>query len=199
MSRDAAFEALMERLRNRDPEAEREVFQTFFRRLIGLARVHLDARLRQKVDPDDVAQSALKSFFLRQADGQYDLASWDSLWSLLALITLRKCGRQFEHFLAVCRDVRREQPPAEDSDAAWETIAGGPTPTQAAMLGETVEQLLRSLKNDRERQILEMSLQGSSLEEISAAVDRSTHTVRLVLKHIRKRLERMRDEGHHDP
>lgn len=197
MSEDAAFDALMDRLRAGDAGAAQQVFQTFARRLIVLARRHLDARLRQKVDPEDVALSALKSFFLRHAQGQYDLSSWESLWSLLALITMRKCGRQFEYFLAACRDVRREQAaaPAEASAESWQAIASDPTPTQAALLAETVEQLLHSLKNDRERQILELSLQGQSVEEISAQVDRSTHTVRLVLKHVRKRLERMRDES----
>jgi RNA polymerase sigma-70 factor (ECF subfamily) len=196
MSQEATFEALMERLRAGDPDAAQQVFQTFVRRLIGLARLHLDTRLRHKVDPEDVAQSALRSFFLRHAEGQYDLSSWDSLWSLLALITLRKCGRQFEYFLAARRDVRREQAPAATESAAdsWQALRGEPTPDQALMLAETVEQLLRWLNHDRDRQILELSLRGYTVKEISAEVGRSTHTVRLVLKHIRHRLEQLRDQ-----
>ena len=37
----------------------------------------------------------------------FELSGWDGLWSLLTLITLRKCGHQTRHFRAACRDVRR--------------------------------------------------------------------------------------------
>jgi RNA polymerase sigma-70 factor (ECF subfamily) len=121
MSHEPAFEALMARLRNGDQDAAGEVFQRFAQRLIALARSRLDRQVRQKVDPEDVMQSALKSFFWRQAQGEYDLANWDSLWSLLTVITLRKCGYRVRHFRAACRDVQREVAPrtAEDADTAW--------------------------------------------------------------------------------
>ena len=60
------------------------VFRQFANRLIGLAHAHLDTALRQKVGPEDVAQSVFRSFFRRQADQPYDLESWDGLWSLLS-------------------------------------------------------------------------------------------------------------------
>ena len=41
---------------------------------------------------EDVMASVFKSFFRRHAEAPFDLSSWDSLWSLLTLITLRKCG-----------------------------------------------------------------------------------------------------------
>ena len=112
MSSDDSFADLVVRLRAGAPDAAGEIFRRFARRLIGLARLHLDARLRQKIDPEDVMQSALKSFFIRHAGGAFDLDSWDSLWSLLTVITLRKCGHKLEHFQAACRDVRRETTPA---------------------------------------------------------------------------------------
>src|SRR5260370_25859371 len=123
MSEDAAFAEVMGRLRAGDQAAAAEVFRRFANRLIGLARAHLDHRIRQKVDPEDVMQSALKSFFLRHADGQFDLESWNGLWSMLVVITLRKCGHQVEHYRAACRAVEREQAPsgwADDSSASWE-------------------------------------------------------------------------------
>ena len=56
----------MGRLRSGEDEAAREVFVRFAARLAGLARRHLDVRLAVKVDPEDVVQSAYKSFFVRQ-------------------------------------------------------------------------------------------------------------------------------------
>ncbi len=200
MSADSQFTELMARLRAGDAGAEAaaaEVFHRFAGRLIGLAARHLDGRLRQKVGPEDVMQSALKSFFVRQAGGQYDLSGWDSLWSMLVVITLRKCGHKAEHFRAARRDVGREQalPDAEGPARSWEALSREPTPAQAALLAEAVQQALAALEDERERAVLELSLQGLSVPEISAQVGRSERTVQRVLTRVRKRLERLRDEG----
>ena len=192
---DDDFPALMERLRQGDARAAEIVFARYAGRLIRLARGRLEGRLRGKVDAEDVAQSALKSFFLRQADGQYELHDWDSLWSLLTVITLRKCGRQIERFLAGARDVRREAAPprGDDSNSAWDALGNEPTPAEAAALTETVEHLMSGLTDATERRMLEMSLQGYGPREISDQVGRSERTVHRVLSLVRKRLQRLRD------
>ncbi len=200
MSADSQFTDLMARLRAGGAGAEAaaaEIFHRFANRLIGLAARHLDDRLRQKVGPEDVMQSALKSFFVRQAGGGYDLSGWDSLWSMLVVITLRKCGHKAEHLRAACRDVGREQalPCPDDSAPSWEALSREPTPSQAALLAEAVQQVLAALEDERERTVLELSLQGYAVPEISARVGRSERTVQRVLTRVRKRLERMRDEG----
>jgi RNA polymerase sigma-70 factor (ECF subfamily) len=198
MSDDSAFQDVMTRLQHGDQDAATQVFHRFAHRLIGLARTHLDQRIRQKVDPEDVMQSALKSFFARHADGQFDLSSWDNLWTMLVVITLRKCGHKTEHYRAAMRDVSREQVAtplsSEDSAASWEAVARDPSPVQAAMLAEAVEQVLRSLGDDRERQILELALNGLPNVEISNRVKRSERTVQRVLERVRERLKRMRKE-----
>src|SRR4051794_16413538 len=187
MSDDRIFHEVMARLRAGDNAAAAEVFRRFANRLIGLARTQLDARIRQKVDPEDLMQSALKSFFVRHAGGQFDLAGWDSLWSMLVVITLRKCGHKTEYFRAAMRDVSREQPqpaPGDDTAAGWQAVARDPTPIQAALLAEAVEQVLQSLGDDRERQVVELSLQGFAPVEVSARVGRSERTVQRVLDRV---------------
>lgn len=89
-----SFEAVFRGVRDRNGLAEEEVFRRFAGRLVGLARARLDQRLPTKVDPEDVVQSAFRSFFVRCADDRFDLGSWDSLWSLLTVITVRKCAGQ---------------------------------------------------------------------------------------------------------
>lgn len=195
MSADTSFQDWMARLRRGDEEAADHIFRHFAQRLIGLAQAQLDSRLRGKVDPEDVMQSVLKSFFVRHAEGRFDLTSWDSLWAILVVLTLRKCGHQVRRFRAARRDVQREQTlSAEDTTSEWEVMAREPTPTQAAMLAEAVEQAMAALEEDRERQILELSLQGFTVPEVSARVGRSERTVHRVLGRVRKRLERLRDE-----
>jgi DNA-directed RNA polymerase specialized sigma24 family protein len=192
---DDSFADFMARLRAGDPDAATRVFDRFARRLIELARARLDARLRRKVDPEDVLQSALKSFFVRQADRPYELTNWDGLWGLLACITARKCGRHLEHFRAARRDVGREADPRPASDASgtdWEALARDPTPFEGAALAETVEELHRGL-TERDRQILALSLHGYAVPEVSAEVGCTERTVYRVLGHIRERLEALRD------
>jgi RNA polymerase sigma-70 factor (ECF subfamily) len=195
MVQDPSFAALMERLRGGDPEAARRIFRRFARRLIALAHERLGARLRRKVDAEDIVQSVFKSFFARCGDGQFDVASWDSLWALLAVIALRKCGYRTRHYRAACRDVAREQtPPADEESAArWQAIAREPTPDEAAELTEAVEQLLNSLR-DRERRIVELSLQGVSVPEICSQLGTAERTAYRVLERVRAKLERLGDE-----
>jgi RNA polymerase sigma-70 factor, ECF subfamily len=194
MSDPAEFAAIMERLRHGDQSAARDVFQRFAQRLIALARSRLDARLQQKVGPEDIVQSAFKSFFVRQAAGQFDLDNWDSLWSLLTTIALRKCGLKIEHFRAACRDVRREGQPLPDEDdsaTSWQAIAREPTPDEAAQLSDTIEALFAGLDAD-DRRLVELSLQGHTNAEISAHTNLSERTVYRRLERIKARLERLR-------
>jgi hypothetical protein len=109
---------LAELLRRGDPAAGALLLQRYAERLIALARQHLDNRLRGKVDPEDVEQSVLRNFFRRHAEGEWDITDESSLWPLLVRITLRKCHRRLEHFLATRRDVRREAESAEDGQLA---------------------------------------------------------------------------------
>ena len=201
MSVHASFDELMARLLAGDQSAASQVFNLFTHRLIALARSRLDSQIRGKVDPEDVAQSVWRSFFLRQAEGEFDLADWNSLWGLLVVITLRKCGRQIEHFRAARRDLKREATPPHPTDSShtgWEAVAREPTPSEAAILTETVEQLMLELRDDRERQILSLSLQGVRVSAISTQVGLTERTVERVRERVRKRLEQMRDEREHD-
>jgi RNA polymerase sigma-70 factor, ECF subfamily len=68
----------MARLRSGDQDAAREVFQRFVGQLIRLARRQFDVVLRRKVDPEDVVQSAYKSFFSLSNSG--DLKSTHSVF-----------------------------------------------------------------------------------------------------------------------
>ena len=181
---------LLARLRAGDEQAAAEVFGRFAHRLVGLARQKLGKALRGKEDPEDAVQSALRSFYLRCAAGQYELASWDDLWGLLARITAHKCGHRLERFQAARRDARREvaAPAADDSNQSWEILARDPTPEQALLLAELLEELHRPL-GERDRAILTLRLQGEEVATICTQLQCSERTVFRVLGRIRSKLE----------
>ncbi|MBI3860443.1 MAG: sigma-70 family RNA polymerase sigma factor [Planctomycetia bacterium] len=196
MAETTLFKNLLSRLQAGDHDAGAAVYQQFAARLMALARRKLDPRVREKLDPEDVVQSVFMSFFHRHADGEYEIPNVESLWGLLSLITIRKCGHKIEHFYAACRDVARESKPrALDGDATrfWEAVAQGPTPSQALLLTETLEEVMRPL-DARQRQILTLSLQGYEHSEIATQLQCSERTVRRILERVRTQLEQMRGE-----
>jgi RNA polymerase sigma-70 factor (ECF subfamily) len=190
MSDDSPAQDLLARLRSGDERAAAEVFGRFAHRLVGLARQKLGKTLRGKEEPEDVVQSALKSFYVRYAAGQYELASWDDLWGLLTRITANKCGHRIERYQAARRDVRREvaAPDADDSNRSWELLAREPTPSHAVLLAELIGELHRPL-GERDRGILTLRLQGADVEAICAQLQCSERTVFRVLERIRRKLE----------
>jgi RNA polymerase sigma-70 factor (ECF subfamily) len=190
MSPSDSFAELMARLRDRDDDAAAALVQRYAARLVALARSRLGQEVRQKVDPEDVLQSVYRSFFVRQQEGQLDPGGWDSLWSMLALITLRKCANQVAHFRAECRDVRREVALGPEAASPDQALAGDPSPSEAVALAETVEEVLRGL-DGRDREIVTLHLQGYSIPEISARVEWAERTVHRVLERVRKRLRHM--------
>jgi RNA polymerase sigma-70 factor (ECF subfamily) len=187
---------LVARLQKRDDIAAQELFGRFTHQLIALALRHVNTRLRNKVDPEDVVQSVYKSFFYRYADGKLDVVNWNSLWGLLTLITVRKCAERAAYHFAACRNAALEVSPPLAYEAAPGSGPCGrePTPLEAAVLNETVEQLLATL-DEEEQPILEMSLQGFTTREISERLGRAERTVRLLREGVRHRLERMQREN----
>jgi RNA polymerase sigma-70 factor (ECF subfamily) len=187
-----SFAEFLGRFRAGDSVASREVFRRFAHRLIALARVRFGAGLRHKVDPEDVVQSAYKSFFRRYGRGDdLDVGNWNSLWGLLTLITVRKCAERVAYHRADCRDATREVAvPASGAGAYWaEALSREPTPLEAVLLEEAVDRLLSGLDED-ERPIVELSLRGHTSREISEIVDRPERTVRRLRERVRARLER---------
>jgi RNA polymerase sigma-70 factor (ECF subfamily) len=196
MTDEENFAQLMARLRAGDEVAAAEVFNRFAHRLIALARTQLEDRIRQKEDPEDIVQSAFRSFFRRDREGQFQIDNWESLWGILTVITLRKCGNRVEYFHAARRDIQREAhvPPAAETRASWEAVARDPTPSEAAVLAETVEHLLHGL-DESDREIVSLHLQGYTAPEISAQVGYAERTVHRTLARIRKRLRRQQAEA----
>jgi RNA polymerase sigma-70 factor (ECF subfamily) len=190
-----SFAEFLTRLRTGDDAAARELFERFAHQLIALARHRIATELRHKVEPEDIVQSAYKSFFGRYGEGDLDVAGWNSLWGLLTLITVRKCAERAAYHRAECRDAAREvaAPPDGEGTSPLEPCGREPTPLEAAELSETVARLFAALDED-ERPVLELSLQGYSTREISERLGRAERTVRLLREGIRQRLERMHRE-----
>lgn len=183
-------EDLVRRLREGNPEAAESVVREFTGRLTGLARQRFDEAFRRKEDPEDVVQSAFKSFFRGYHEGRLDPQDSEELWGLLALITLRKCRQRRRYFGAARRQLRRESQPVSNELGPFDHVAGRePAPDDATLIAETVEQLLAELDAGH-RAILALGLQGYTSTEIAASVGITERTVQRVLRRARQKLEK---------
>jgi RNA polymerase sigma factor (sigma-70 family) len=190
MTTNLSFDELMSRLRQGDNEAARQLFERFAQRLIALIRQQLDERLRGRIDPEDVMQSVFLSFFCRSQEEEFQLRDWDDLWALLTRMTLNKLGHHLSYHLAERRSVQREsEEPIPSADvSSWTIVAREPTPLEAMILSETVEELLRPL-NSRDRTIAMLALEGYTRHEIAEQAGCTERTVYRVLARLRHQMK----------
>ena len=182
---------LLERYRNGDENAAVEIFDRYVTRLVALASSKLSAGMRRRVEPDDIVQSAYRSFFRNADDGQFEVGNEFQLWGLLAAITVNKVRTHVKHHTAQKRDVYAETT-ATSSQSCYglppEDIAREPNGDDAAVLVEEYEVFLAGL-SDFQRDVFELYLSGHSAEQIADSVKRSGRTIRRTLEDLRKRLE----------
>src|SRR4051794_25392240 len=75
----------------RSPEDQQKLYEDYLKRLVGLARLRLRGVPQCEVDGEDVAVSALASFFKGVEQGRFPrLRDPDDLWKILVCITVRK-------------------------------------------------------------------------------------------------------------
>ena len=193
---DAVWETWIAGLRAGDPQVSQEVFDRYGDVLQRMAARRMPPKLRRRIDPDDVAQSALRTFFRRAAAGQFQLADFESLWQLLCAITLTKVREQARFQLRQKRGLTREEEPAVRDDqntAGLQPVAAAPTPAEAAEFADQFEQLFASLDAE-EQQVLLLKLQDLTHDEVAAEMGSSERTVRRILKRIQSRLTGMAAE-----
>ena len=94
-----------------------------------------------------------------------------------------------EQARAARRDVARERRGPDDGDLECLIPDRGPTPEEAAMLSEMVEQLFSSTE-PVDRPIVEHILMGYTAEEVADRCDCSVRTVGRVRQRARQRLLR---------
>ncbi len=190
VSADPASVALVARCRQGDEQAERELFDRYLCRLLGLVRSRLSNKLRGRLDPEDVLQSAYRSFFAGLERDRFVLERSGDLWRLLSAIALHKLMRQIKRHRAGKRNVGLEAH-ALDGDSllglAPEAIAE-PSARHASAVVEELEQVMAGL-DDVRRQMLELRLQGLTLEEVASKTGRSERAVRRLFEKLQVEFE----------
>ena len=160
---------LLARIRDGDRAAAGALYERYAGRLRAVAGGGHDATL---CDPEDVVQSAFRSFIAAAARGHYHVPDEKDLWALLVTVVLNKRRSHVRHATAAKRSPVMTPPPR-----------GALDPAVALGAREIIEQLPAP-----EREIAELRLAGYSVDEIAGRLGRSRRTVERNLHSCRSRL-----------
>ena len=191
LMRDHDPRKLLERVRDGDELAAVELLEQYVDRLIELARGRLSPKLARRLDPEDIVQSAYRSFFRLARADHYEVDDGDQLWHLLAAITVNKARKAATRHTANKRTVESEQSTARDSILATispEALARDPAPEEAVILVEETELMMNHLSL-RQRLILQLQMQGHTIEETARLAECSERSVHRALEFARSDLE----------
>ncbi len=174
-------------LKRGDQSAAEGLWEAYFRRLVGLARVRLRDVPRRIADEEDVALNAFDSFCRGARAGRFPrLDDRSDLWQILVLITVRKAIDVRKYEGRPSRGRGHVQSLTELSREALEAIGGDePTPELAAQVAEEYDRLMEQLGDSTLRIVATCKLEGYTNVEIAARLGCVTATVERKLARIR--------------
>jgi DNA-directed RNA polymerase specialized sigma24 family protein len=183
---------LFGQIRAGDPAAVQQLWERYFRRLVGLARLKLGHAPRRAADEEDIALSALDSFCRHAEEGRFlQLSDRDSLWRLLVVLTVRKV----QHLV---RDEARQKrvpnrpmadrcPDPDEASVLEQVFCREPTPDMEAQMTEEYGELLRRLGDSELETIALLRMEGYTVEEIAQklgfvgrSIKRKLHQIRTI-------------------
>jgi DNA-directed RNA polymerase specialized sigma24 family protein len=180
-----------------DQVAFQQIWEGYYRRLVGLARRKLRGLPGGAVDGEDVALSAFDSFFRGAEEGRFPkLSDRHDLWQVLVLLASRKAVNQVKRELRARRGGGRVVQASalaagaeEEEEPLFAALIGRePEPAFAAEVAEEFRRLLGRLPDDalQLRSVAVWKLEGYTNEEIAGKLGRSLATVERRLGLIRR-------------
>jgi RNA polymerase sigma-70 factor, ECF subfamily len=182
---EASDRTLLLLYREGKQDAALELFQRYSHQLRALAHAQLSANLARRVEVDDIVQSVFGSFFRGVSKSLYDLPLGEELWKLLLVIALHKIRNQGTYHQADKRDVRRTVSMDETIEATRSDDSAA-----KAFLQLVVEEALTQL-SPNQRQMVELRLEGFTVEEIAVKTKRAKRTVERLLQQARAKLGKL--------
>ncbi|HMO15583.1 MAG TPA: ECF-type sigma factor [Pirellulaceae bacterium] len=173
------------------------IWNEFFPRLKRFARKKLEGMPLRSFDEEDIALSAMNSFFRGHNQGRFDqLANKDELWRLLVTITSRKVTSQRRRLMSEKRGrggVHGESvfgKPNDFSTDAGQGIGGvaGPEnlPESAEAMVVACEHLINVLPDEKHKQTALLRMEGFNNQEISDRLQCSLARTKQRIKNIKE-------------
>ena len=174
---------LLQRIKEgRDDEATAGLWDQYFGKLVNVARRNIASLPKRAADEEDVALSAMKSFF-RAAEGGRITALHDrvDLWKLLVTMVIRKANRHKERACAQKRGggtVRGESAFLRDGNDEGPGLAGVPDEQHLTDLMAQCQEMMGLIEDPVAKEIALMLMEGYTIDEIAEAKSVSRSTVK---------------------
>ena len=166
--------------------AARDLFDKYCERLMKLAKRRIGQRMASRFDPEDVIQSAFRTFFTRVKNDEFTFEAEDDLFKLLVRLTVRKTLRRIEHHNAAKRNPNLEAAQRTDDVEPFSLVASHTvTPDMEVALIDEFQDFIGNLP-ELDRKVIELKIQGYSTVEIAEQVGSYERKVRRVLERIEK-------------
>lgn len=183
-----------------DEDAARKIWDAYFPKLARLARNRLGQLPKRAADEEDVALSAMNSFFRGFEAGRFKLDDRNDLWKLLATITIRKVTSQRRRALAAKRgggQVRGESVFHKHGNEG-ERMAGiaeilmdeNRMPELAEDVANMCRELLEQLADERLQRTAILKMEGYTNQEIADQLGCSVPRTKQLLARIRDKWKR---------
>ena len=176
-----------------DAEAAQKIWNDYFGKLVRHARKKLEGLPMRDADEEDVAISAMHSFYQGMVNHKFDYVhNRDDLWKLLVTITARKATARRRSYFAQKRgggQVRGEsifEVPEDEQGGIARILGKEPTPEFAVSVAENCRQMLDQLQDETLRQVALWTLEGYRTEEIAEKLGCVRRTVERKLERIRE-------------
>lgn len=163
------------------------IWDHFFPKLVGYAQRRIKRLPTRACDEEDIAISALYSFFCAVDQQRLDLMCHDEMWKLMITITFRKIAKERRRQFAQKRGGGIQHIGNKSSNDPLSAIP------DSSCMPETIEEVFRQcseliemLPDEGLRMTAEMKLEGRSNEEISDLFRCRPHVTKARLKQIRE-------------
>jgi RNA polymerase sigma factor (sigma-70 family) len=172
---------LVERFKAGSESAATELFDRYCEKLMGMARRRIGQRMASRIDPEDVIQSAFRTFFSRVRNDEFTFEGESDLFKLLVRLTVNKTLRQIAHHRAAKRNPNKEAGQGSGEDDVFRSLTDGdPSPDVEVALVDEFERFLSQF-SAFDRKVLEMKLHGHSSAEIAESLGSYERKIRRVL------------------
>ena len=182
VTKEPSDQSLIAKIREGDDIAAEGLYRKYSDRIMGLVQSQMGELLRSVTEPEDIVQSVFKSVFRGVLSGAYEAPEGQTIWQLLAVISVNKVRRKARSQLAERRDVRRTSSLDSESEACLALD------NQEIEL--SVKEALQKL-DPLDQIVVQYRLEGHTVEDIAAKTERSRRTIERSLQRIRDHLTEM--------
>ena len=198
MTLESDMTCWIQRLGDGDSLAAQHLWEAYFEKLVHLARKKLEGVALRAADEEDVAISAMYSFYRGMREKKFAwVADRTDLWKLLVTITARKACVQLRSHRTQKRgggrvqgesyfDRRKGADGDDFGNGIAEVLGREPTPEIAAGVAETCQVMLDRLGDERLREIAVMTLEGATPVDIAEKLGCVRRTIERKLERIRE-------------